>query len=231
MTTNPSFTDLIAVAVRRERTAATGFAKLAAALDHEEWATPYRHKLAGEGKAIITRANEAARQELGTLASAFLAPYRARIAEGPRLDADAMAEVGVLLAEYRDRPRGSILRDIDRAFEASATRRAAILGRVAVALGQMSPEALGGDERYERVARLDPEYKAAVDAVATVEYVAGCMSADIERERARALGSGPDHIAALVNAKTMGYALGMDPAWAEGEGDSIVRQRVEPALR
>jgi hypothetical protein len=70
-----------------------------------------------------------------------------------------------------------------------------------------------------------------VDAITTVQYLADCMTADIERERSQAFGSGPDHIVALTNAKTHGYMLGMDPAWADGAGPSIVAQRIEPALR
>lgn len=219
MTTTPTVRDLLAILGRREKSTAAPYARLRESVEHEEWSSAYRVKLAAQAKGTIAAVNAEARRELAELAAAFAIAPRARIAEGPRLDADALAEVPIMVTQYGGNPK-RILPAIDQALAEGATRRAAILARAAVALGAMQPDVLGGDTRWDTLAMSDPEVRDATIALGIVDRIRLVMDADIERERFRMLRGTKEGVDAEIGAKVGAAALGLPPAWAEGEGDS-----------
>lgn len=220
-----TFADLLSVVETRNRAIGAPIGKLASAVEHEEWATPYREKVAAIARSEISTINANARSDFARVGTDLARPHQTRIAEGPRLDADALAEVAIVMAEYQSRPR-AILGAIDQAFIAGTTRRASILGRAAVALGQLQTDIIGGDDRWDRIADLDPEVRDARMALGMIDRLRLVMEGDIERERAAILHGTRDGLDAEISAKLLGHELGMPPAWAEGEGASAYFQKL-----
>lgn len=222
MTTPPTIRDLLDTLARREKEIAAPYARLRESVEREEWSSAFRTRLAAQAKATITAVNAQARRDLAEQAAAFAAAPRARIAEGPRLDADALAEVPIVVTQYAGNPK-RILGQIDKALGEGATRRAAILARAAVALGALQPDTLGGDIRWDAVAMADPEVRDAHIQLEIADRLRLVLDADIERERSAMLAGTHDGVHAEIAAKVGGAALGLPPAWAEGEGESAYR--------
>jgi hypothetical protein len=211
MADRPTIPQILA---RREREVREHYARLSEATQREDWPAEYRRKLADQSIRSIHARNDAARTELRQAVDHARAGVLPRLADGPRLEADELLEANLEVDRYRENPARAAAA-LRGAIESGATRRIRILGRAALALGAVNPEALGGDRLWARVVETDPEMVAAagqLDALRKVELI---IDADIARER-RALmdQSHPEWGRAGVAAKARGQQLGLPPAWA-----------------